>query len=37
MRHYATNRKAAGSILDGVIDIDIILSTALWAWGRLSL
>jgi hypothetical protein len=35
LRHYATNRKVAGSIPDGVIGffIDIIHPTALWPWG----
>ena len=33
LRHYATSRKVAGSIPDGVI----ILPTALWPWGLLSL
>jgi hypothetical protein len=33
LRHYATNRQVAGSIPDG----GIILSVALWSWGRLSL
>ena len=39
LRRCATNRKVAGSITDGVIVIfsDIILTIALWAWGRLSL
>jgi hypothetical protein len=39
LRHFARNRKVAGSIPDGVIGIfiDIILSVALWSWGRLSL
>jgi hypothetical protein len=37
LRHCATSRKVAGSISDGVIGIDIILSVALWPWCRLSL
>jgi hypothetical protein len=39
LRHCATNKKVAGSILDGVMEffIDIILLIALRPWGRLSL
>jgi hypothetical protein len=39
LRHYATGRKVAGSIPDGVSGIfsDLILLVALWLWGRLSL
>jgi hypothetical protein len=35
LRHCATNRKVAGSISDGVIDL--FLLAALWSWVRLSL
>jgi hypothetical protein len=39
LRHCATNRKVAGSISDGLIEIFfyIILPGALWLWGRPSL
>jgi hypothetical protein len=39
LRHCASNRKVAGSILDGVIGFCsvTILLVALWSWGRLRL
>jgi hypothetical protein len=39
LRHYATNRKVAGSIPDEVFGflIDLILSAALWFWDRIRL
>jgi hypothetical protein len=36
LRHYATNRKVAGSILDGVIRINVCGRT-MGPFGRLSL
>jgi hypothetical protein len=39
LRYWATNRKVAASIPDGVsiVFIDIIISFIIWLWGRLSL
>ena len=37
LRHCATNRKVAGSIVSLEFFIDIILPASLWSWGRLSL
>jgi len=39
LRHFATNRKVAVSIPDGLIgfDVELILLAAIWLWGALSL